>query len=633
MASLVDDILDLSRIRNQDLSLQPKSLDLYSLVDVVLRLNLPLIKGKSLTLENKVPQDIAPIFADENRLQQILQNLVDNGIKFTEKGSVSVEARPSSEPGFLDIQVTDTGIGIPVGKQDRIFGEFQQVDGSIQREYGGMGLGLSITRKLVELHGGKIWVDSTPGEGSSFFVRLPLAPQDFKNPIEKTLAHPVGIDPVEEVETTPTWTEPASDLVEAITSERLRILIVDDEVINHHVLNNHLMEQHVEIKTALNGQEALSLIEQESFDLVLLDVMMPRMSGYEVCQRIREKYLASELPVIMITAKNQISDLVHGLEVGANDYLAKPFSRSEFLARVKTHLNLHNIHAATSKFIPTKFLHSLGYEAITEVKLGDHVEMEVSVMFADIRDYTSLAESMTPTENFKFVNAFTRRMGPMIIQSGGFVNQYLGDCIMSVFPEGQQTEGAVNAAINMQKMLTAYNKEREKKSRTPVRVGIGIHTGPLILGIIGDNQHLEASTIADTVNTSARMESLTKHFGASIIVSENCKSQLSYAEQYNYRYLGPVQLKGKKAVIGIYEFFDGEMEEQVQAKFDSKKEFEAGMYAYLNKQFDEAVRNFAKVLQTNPFDGPATYFLKNAQNYARHGIPDNWEGIEMMRMK
>ena len=631
LASLVDDILDLSKMRNQDLQLTRKALDVYTLVDVVLRLNQPLTKGKSITLANQVEQGLPPILADENRIQQILQNLVDNAIKFTDEGQVKVSAHLNTKSGFMEIQVSDSGIGIPTEKREHIFGEFAQVDGTIQREYGGMGLGLSISRKLVELHGGTIGVDSQLGKGSTFQFTLPLAPEGFQNPMEKSLSQTREFkEKISLASSKISHSLPETTPING-NSDLFRILVVDDEVVNQHVLQNHLKGQRAEIVTAMNGQEALDYVDKEHFDLILLDIMMPKMSGYEVCERIRAKYLPSELPVIMVTAKNQVTDLVQGLELGANDYLAKPFSRSEFLARVKTHLNLHQIHATTAKFIPMEFLKALGYQTITEVVLGDHVEKEVSVMFADIRDYTTLAETMNPTENFKFVNAFTKRMGPMIEQNRGFVNQYLGDCIMSIFP--QKVEDGLNAAINMQQMLSTYNSERLQKHRVPIRIGIGLHTGPLIFGIIGDERHLEAASIADSVNTSARMESLSKHFGASIILSEKSLAKLNSPEQYNYRYLGQVQVKGKQEILGVYEFFDGDPPDKALAKYESMSLFDQGLKKFFNTNFLSAVQDFREVLLKNPSDGPANYFLKKAQIYAENGVDKSWSGVEMMGMK
>ena len=238
-----------------------------------------------------------------------------------------------------------------------------------------------------------------------------------------------------------------------------------------------------------------------------------------------------------------MADLVEGLETGANDYITKPFSKDEFLARIKTHLNLHRINRATGKFVPNEFIHILGRESITDVKLGDNTQKEVTVFFSDIRNYTTLAESMSPDQNFRFVNAYVGRMGPIIKANQGFVNQYLGDGIMAIFKE--KPDDAIAASIQMQAKLKDYNQERSSRNRKPVRAGMGMHTGLLIMGIIGDAKRNEAATISDTVNTAARMEGMTKIFGSDILISESVYRGLKHPEDFNFRYLGKVQLKGK----------------------------------------------------------------------------------------
>jgi DNA-binding response OmpR family regulator len=183
-------------------------------------------------------------------------------------------------------------------------------------------------------------------------------------------------------------------------SQQFKILIVDDEPVNIQVLINHLSLQNYSLTQASNGTEALAAIEQGfKPDLILLDVMMPRMTGYEACQKIREKFPANEVPILMLTAKNQVNDLVEGLSVGANDYLTKPISKTELLARIKTHLRLSNINIASGRFVPHKFLQLLNKESIIDVALGDNVQQEMSIVFSDIRDFTTLSESMTPEDN------------------------------------------------------------------------------------------------------------------------------------------------------------------------------------------------------------------------------------------
>ena len=231
----------------------------------------------------------------------------------------------------------------------------------------------------------------------------------------------------------------------------LVFLYQQEYILFHQLIKNYFRDGSISLQSAMNGPEALDIIRKEPpFDLVLLDIMMPRMNGYEVCQTIREEHLPSEVPVIMLTAKSQITDMIQGLETGANDYITKPFSKDEFLARIKTHLNLHRINRATQKFVPTDFLRTIDRKNITEVRLGDQKAQTITVFFSDIRSYTTLSEGMTPDENFKFVNAYAGRMGPIIREHRGFVNQYLGDGIMALFQH--EPEDSLKAAIQMQKV-------------------------------------------------------------------------------------------------------------------------------------------------------------------------------------
>ena len=347
LAHLVNDLLDFSRLKHQDLALQRKPLDMQAITDVVLTLSQPLVVNKTVTLVNQINPGTSPVWADENRVQQILHNLVGNAVKFTEQGQVTVSAEVVGDQ--LVTTVADTGIGIPADKLEQVFESFEQADGSTAREYGGTGLGLAITRQLLELHGGRIWAESTSGQGSRFTFTLPLTEAEAiaVDPLDATVAKfratpEVAIQPTAEngQSTTP------AEAVEETIVRRGKIMVVDDEPVNMQVLVNFLTPQRYTLTQASNGPEALSLIEGGyKPDLVLLDVMMPRMTGYEVCQTIRQKWSASEVPVVLLSAKSQVSDLVVGLQAEANDYLTKPVSKDELLARIETHLNLTRLVA------------------------------------------------------------------------------------------------------------------------------------------------------------------------------------------------------------------------------------------------------------------------------------------------
>ena len=637
LASLVNDILDFSKLKNQELVLQKRPVDIHAAVEIVLALSQPLVKNKNLQLINQVPRDLALAEADENRVLQIFHNLIGNAIKFTEQGTVSVSAK--EQDGLLEITVADTGIGIPEANLESIFKSFEQGDGSVAREYGGTGLGLSVSRQLIELHGGTITVASKVGIGTWFTFTLPVSEveREAVDMLDQPLTAPDTIikpEPEEPVvrEPVPIPVRDGKPVKRMAFDDTIHILIVDDEPVNLQVLDNHLSLAGYEVSTANSGFEAMELIAQgRKFDLVVLDVMMPRMSGYEVCRKIRESYLTSELPVLILTAKNRASDLVQGFNIGANDYLTKPFSKSELLSRIRTHLHLNRINRATSKFVPHAFLRSIGREAITDVKLGDQAHQLVTVFFSDIRDYTSLSEQMTPEENFNFVNAYVGRMGPVIQKNRGFVNQYLGDAIMALFPPA--ADHALEASIAMQHLIQQYNQERIGQDRQPIKVGMGLHTGHLMMGIIGDNNRSEPATIADTVNIASRMEGLTKIYGANILLSEDSISRISNSEKFHFRSIGKVQLKGKKAPISIYECFDGDDPELKTFKLESLDQFEKGLKFFFNREFGQAQVAFNQIIKQNDGDQVAAYFHKRAARYAYEGVPEDWTGIEKMTMK
>jgi class 3 adenylate cyclase len=359
--------------------------------------------------------------------------------------------------------------------------------------------------------------------------------------------------------------------------------------------------------------------------------MMPKLSGYEVCQKLRESFLPSELPVVMLTAKNQVLDLVDGFKTGANDYLTKPFSKDELLSRIKTHLNLQRIHRATGKFVPYEFLKAIGRDSITEVNLGDQVHKEVSILFLDILGYTGLSENMTPEENFEFINNFIGVLGPVIADNNGFVNQYIGDAIMAIFPENP--EDGLKAAIAMQKNLDKFNLERIKNGLKEVKMGIGLHTGPLIMGIIGDEHHAEPTTIADTVNISSRLEGLTRQYGVRIIISESSVEQIGNTESFHFRYLGQVLVKGKKTPIKVYESIDGDHQEILKLKTGLLDDFEKGLDHFYRKEFPEASVVFNNIIKQNKEDKAAEYFYKRAAKFALESVPDDWTGIERWDVK
>ncbi|MBW4548930.1 MAG: response regulator [Symplocastrum torsivum CPER-KK1] len=630
LTQLVNDLLDFSKLKHKNISLQIKPIGIREITDVVLMLSQPLIGQKSLKLVNSISSDIPLIDADENRVQQILHNLICNAIKFSEIGVVEVSA--AVVKNYLKITISDAGIGIQADKLDRIFEAFEQADGSIGREYGGTGLGLAVTKQLVQLHGGEIWVVSQPGKGSQFTFTLPLSQStsvETPSTVSKLLEMNRDREKLVEADISLMINDEPSVDSEALTPKAggFHILMVDDEPINLQVLTNHLSLQNYQLTQASDGKEALALIEKGfKPDIVLLDVMMPRMTGYEVCKKIREHFPATELPVVLLTAQNQVSDLVEGFSSGANDYLTKPISKNELLARIKTHIQLSKINIAYSRFVPREFLEFLKRESIVDVQLGDQVQQEMTILFSDIRSFTTLSENMSPKENFDFLNDYLKRVGPVIRNHKGFIDKYIGDAVMALFP--QTPDDALQAAIAMQQQVLLFNLERQAEDYPSLAIGVGLHTGSLMLGTIGEEQRMESTVIADAVNLASRLEGLTKIYGVGILISEQTLSQLNNPEQYSHRYLGQVLVKGKKAPVAVFEVYEGESDTVKTLKTQTRREFERGVELYELEKFEQAQAVFESILEQNEQDKPARLYVERSQNAQSARKDGSWEEAE-----
>ena len=641
LATLVSELLDFSQLKHHNLELQLKAVDMRSVVEIVLTFSQALVTHKDLQLINSISPDLPPVEADENRLQQILYNLVGNAIKFTDFGKVEVSAAlieseensssTTNNHPQLTITVSDTGIGIPEDKLEKIFESFEQADGSTARQYGGTGLGLTLTKKLVELHGGKIMVSSELGKGSRFSFTLPIS-FAMVEPTKDVFIVPDKQDKAEPP-LCPVVNFPKNiEEVNPLNTRQLSILTVDDEPINLQVLKNHLSLENYLVTQAFNGAEALAIINSgQKFDLVILDVMMPRMSGYEVCAKLREQYPAHQLPVVMLTAKNQVNDLVVGFQFGANDYLTKPFCKEELLTRIKTHIRLAKTNQAYGRFVPHEYLQFLEKESIVDVQLGDHVSKEMAVMFSDIRDFTALSESMTPQENFDFVNAYLKQVSPIIRDNNGFIVKYLGDGMMAVFPHG--ADDAVLAGIAKLKQVEKYNIERQDKGYLPIKVGIGVHFGSMMVGMVGERRRMQGDAFSDNVNLTARLESLTKFYGVCLVISDQALAHLKHPEQHQIRFLDKVRVKGRKRPIAIFEVLDAETEEIKNLKLQTQADFEQGIEYFYRKQFIQAKQCFQLVWAINPQDKTTSLYLERINRLIAEGVPENWNGVWALSRK
>ena len=405
-----------------------------------------------------------------------------------------------------------------------------------------------------------------------------------------------------------------------------RILAVDDEPVNLQVLRNQLALHDLSVEVAHDGEEALRILrERGPFDLVLLDVMMPRLTGYEVCAEIRAEHSPSELPVIMLTAKDRVHDLIAGFEVGANDYITKPFSKAELLARIHAHIRLAETQEAYARFVPSEFLQHLEKESILDVALGEHVQREMIVMFADIRSFTALSEQMTPRENFDFINAYLQRMEPPITGHRGFIDKYIGDAIMALFPDS--ADDAVGAAIAMLAALRDLNGERVAAGRPALSVGIGLNTGLLMLGTVGGQRRMDGTVISDAVNLAARIETMTRLYGAPVLMAEGCRAKLRDPEAYATRIIDRVLVKGKSRSVTVYELIVPELSAAEAAKARHAPAFSAAFDLYQRRDFAAAERAFAAYAESCPDDQAGRLYVERCRALAERGVPEHWDGV------
>jgi two-component system, sensor histidine kinase ChiS len=288
--------------------------------------------------------------------------------------------------------------------------------------------------------------------------------------------------------------------------------------------------------------------------------------------------------------------------------------------------NITRMNEAYSYFVPRQFLDFLGKESFVDIRLGDQVEKEMTVLFSDIRSFTEISETMTPKENFDFINYYLGYMEPVIRTNNGFIDKYIGDSIMALFSES--AEDAINAAIEMRIKLSQFNQVMDQFGRPTINSGIGIHTGILMLGVVGGEGRMDGTVISDAVNLAARLEGLTKVYGGSVIISQDTLIKLKNPAQYHYRFLDIVKVKGKKEAVYIFEVIDGDPEDIRQLKIQTREQFADGINFYKSGSFEKACGRFKAIMQINPHDKAASVYYARCLKFAERGVPDNWDGIQ-----
>lgn len=500
LLNLINDILDFSMVKKRNVRLNRQKVNLRSVVDVVLTSTRILASRKGIILDNNVPHSMSYLYADNERLQQILFNLIENAIKFTNQGRVEVTAK--SEKAYICICVIDTGIGIAPENFSAIFRSFEQVENKSTTPNRGIGLGLSLTKHLVEIYGGTLEVRSQVAKGSTFTftvpkwkgkpVEAPAVVSKKNNGLEIHLDHYNQDQPK----------------IENAPEGSAYILVVDDDPGNLHVVCNYLAFLETKVVTCLDGQRALDTIKKQGKpSLVLMDIMMPGMTGYDACKEIRKDFSISELPVIMLTARINNSDIVTGFESGANDYLVKPFSGDEFIARVQTNLKLENSHKILTENIKLK----------REIKLRQETESQLRVIQKRLTDTLGFSDdailAVNESNEISFCNHAFEKL------SGYEADELLGQPFSLLIPQKfhhlikEKQKVLIETALKPENLpqndlVRFITKQQEIINKKVLYAVLEMDEGPLLIVIVsnrlkltdGITKPLVSTTVINTLN-------------------------------------------------------------------------------------------------------------------------------------
>ena len=332
------------------------------------------------------------------------------------------------------------------------------------------------------------------------------------------------------------------------------LLVVDDNKVNRLLLGRGLEGQGHRVAFAENGRQALEILHQNEFDLMLLDIQMPEMDGYQVLEKVANDLELRDIPVIVTSALEELDSVVRCIEMGAEDYLIKPINPVLLRARIGAGLEKKRLRnqqrELIRRFATAEVAHDMEESGFA---LGGRF-VEATAMFSDIRSFTSLAESQSPAETIELLNTYYTLMFEAISGQGGVVNQMVGDGLMAIFgaplPLANPSEQAVRAALEMIEMIDLFNLDRATANKPTIRIGIGIATGKVIAGYTGTQSRATYTCVGDTVNLAARLEAYTKVAKQPILIDETTRQSLS--ETIKVENLGPTEIKGMVQKVTIY---------------------------------------------------------------------------------
>ena len=575
---LVNQLLDLQRLDAGRMQPSFRPCNLMEFVGQIVESFRPYCEKKDLQLVTQF-RHCPYLYVDTEKFDKVIYNLLSNAMKFTPAGGkITVRVEPAGDHCLL--QIKDTGIGIRTEQIPHLFERFHQAEGSANRLYEGSGLGLALVKDLVELHGGQVSVESVYGEGSTFTVWLQTGTAHL--PLDRVLEIPIQVqlrsaaveladlEVVEEEESgklgweirsTERENEEFFPLVASSPCSPAQILVVDDNPDLRTYVSNILRSSGYRVQTACNGIDGFRMAQTHSPELIVTDLMMPRLSGLQMIWLIRKDEKLKGTPIILLTAKTDEETRISGTERGADAYLAKPFNDRELKAEVRNllalkenerrvvGLNTYLTESVLKRFLPAALVKKA---AAGELMLDLRPEPRlITILFSDIVGFTQLANTLRSRRVAELLNEYLEAMTRAVFDNGGTVDKFMGDAILAIFgaPEelspNEQVKRAITTARAMHRSLALLNQRWLDqglvgiKGSAPVRFRSGIHQGTAVVGMFGSAERADYTAIGPSVNIAARLQQAAAP--AQLLVSA---AVADYLEKDEITKFSSLELKG-----------------------------------------------------------------------------------------
>lgn len=581
---LINELLDISKLEAGRLELRTRETDLAAFLANVVHSFTPLAERQGITLRYLPAGGPYPVYLDAEKMEKVLCNLLSNAFKFTPRGGfVSVALEPADDPRrgpMARVTVEDSGPGIPSEDLPHVFERFYQSGRPSDRSQGGSGIGLALARELAVLHGGTLTASSEPGAGARFDLLLPLGRGHLKDEQivpsgeaaeESRSRIPAGLPE-------PEPPEPAEKPEAAVPEGSAETVLIAEDNGEVRAYIRSVLARRYRVLEAGDGEQALEMARREPPDLVISDVMMPRMDGYELCRALRRDPRLDHVPCMLLTAKASQDSKVEGLEAGADDYLPKPFDSKELMARARNLIRIRQqerllksfneelekkvreqlVQIAKdrrlTKYFPQKLVEKVLLSE-EDVELGSERRL-VTVFFTDLAGFTALTEHTEPEEITALLNHYLTEMVEAIRLHGGTLARFMGDGILGFFGAFEEMEPAEQAlrAVRMALAMQARTAElgrlwQERGMGASLMLRVGIHQDYLTVGNFGAPEHMEYTAVGRGINLAKRLE--TACTPGRILVSGRIRSLT--LREFPYGPLEERSFKGVSAPVAVSE--------------------------------------------------------------------------------